>query len=261
MQNHFESQSYGLPRSKKPSNEEITQTLLQHINRLYEKRHVPQSQQWCTLPEIPSGSELLDQMADQSTLPPNVIDGPWESKEAYIGAHYQLLREDGLAPLRNALATFKSSPFMVDDRFLCIYTHVRHTLLPSRTLLTVFQVHIVGYTLASQGFAARVEFSYERARKRIRWRQSDRLKQGTILVMSTHRDMFKRICKVVVVAARPLEGLEQNPPQVDLYWAGPGDAEIDPQESWIMIEARSGYWEASRHMLVVSYATVHAHIC
>lgn len=41
-----------------------------------------------------------------------------------------------------------------------------------------------------------------------------------------------------------------NPPQIDIFWATPEDAEFDPTEEYVMIEARSGYFEASRHMLV-----------
>lgn len=43
--------------------------------------------------------------------------------------------------------------------------------------------------------------------------------------------MFRSICKIVVVAARPLNGgLDQNPPLVDLFWGDDNDAEIDPDE-------------------------------
>jgi helicase required for RNAi-mediated heterochromatin assembly 1 len=45
-------------------------------------------------------------------------------------------------------------------------------------------------------------------------------------------------------------GLEQNPPQIDLFWGDTRDAEFDPCQEYIMIESRSGYFEASRHMLV-----------
>lgn len=53
-----------------------------------------------------------------------------------------------------------------------------------------------------------------------------------------------------MVAARPMSGVEQNPPQVDLFWTRIEDAEFDPSEEFVMIEARSGYFEATRHMLV-----------
>lgn len=100
------------------------------------------------------------------------------------------------------------------------------------------------------GLSARIEFSFERAGKQIRWQQSKRLQQGTIVALTPVQDRFKTICKVAVVAARPLSGIEQNPPQIDLFWAGAKDAIFDPMVEYVMIEARSGYFEASRHMLV-----------
>jgi helicase required for RNAi-mediated heterochromatin assembly 1 len=68
--------------------------------------------------------------------------------------------------------------------------------------------------------------------------------------------MFKTICTVAVVAARPLQGVEQNPPQVDLFWANVSEAQFDPLEKYVMIEARSGYFEANRHMLVAMQKVV-----
>lgn len=57
-------------------------------------------------------------------LPVNVIDEPWGDKEQYIAAHYKLLREDGIAPLRKAVEDFKAQPGMMDSGDICIYTQV-----------------------------------------------------------------------------------------------------------------------------------------
>jgi helicase required for RNAi-mediated heterochromatin assembly 1 len=51
------------------------------------------------------------------------------------------------------------------------------------------------------------------------------------VALTTHRDLFNTICKVAVVAARPLVGLEKDPPEVDIFWGDPNDAEFDPAES------------------------------
>jgi helicase required for RNAi-mediated heterochromatin assembly 1 len=61
-------------------------------------------------------------------------------------------------------------------------------------------------------------------------------------------------------------GVDQNPPQVDIFWGNYKEAVFDPDErkktplptekradvsgEYIMVEARTGYFEASRHMLV-----------
>lgn len=43
--------------------------------------------------------------------------------------------------------------------------------------------------------------------------------------------MFEKVCKIAVVAARPVaEGLDQNPPMIDLFWGDPSDAVFDPVE-------------------------------
>jgi helicase required for RNAi-mediated heterochromatin assembly 1 len=105
-------------------------------------------------------------------------------------------------------------------------------------------------TFSNIGPAPRIEFSYERAGKRIRWKQSKRLQQGTIVALTPVHDKFRTICNVAVVAARPLQGVEQNPPQIDLFWGNISEADFNPLEEYTMIEAKSGYFEASRHMLV-----------
>jgi len=54
-----------------------------------------------------------------------------------------------------------------------------------------------------------------------------------------------------MVAQRPyLDGLDQNPPLVDLIWTVAEEATFDPQEELVIIESRHGYFEAVRHALV-----------
>ena len=86
------------------------------------------------------------------------------------------------------------------------------------------------------------------------------------MALSPMNDSFRSVCKIATVAARPFEGgLDQNPPKVDLFWGDDEDAVFDPVESklgflasisadlleaYVMVESRTGYFEASRHMLV-----------
>lgn len=111
------------------------------------------------------------------------------------------------------------------------------------------KVYITGVTFAQRGIAVRVQFSLRRAGKMIRWEQSKRLTSGTIVALTTATDMFTKVCKVAVVAARPLVGLQQTPPVIDLFFNCTEELEIDPQQKWFMVEARSGYYEAQRHTL------------
>ena len=63
-------------------------------------------------------------------------------------------------------------------------------------------------------------------------------------------EYFNEQCLVATVAARPLSGVQQFPPEIDLFFAVPEEIELDPQKQWIMVEARDGYFEANRHTLM-----------
>lgn len=69
------------------------------------------------------------------------------------------------------------------------------------------------------------------------------------MALSSAQDAFATKCVVAVIAARPLENVTKNPPEVDIFFAQPEDVDFDPQEEWLMVEARSGYFEAHRHTM------------
>jgi len=123
----------------KMSPTELIDVLRDHINRNYERQDGVQD--WQKLPEIPTATEILGPAKQPRTkffvddsddvfkdglaanLPHNIIDRPWDSVSDYIGAHYQLLREDAIAPLRQAVSLYTSQPTMKDNQDLSIYTH------------------------------------------------------------------------------------------------------------------------------------------
>jgi helicase required for RNAi-mediated heterochromatin assembly 1 len=107
----------------------------------------------------------------------------------------------------------------------------------------------VGFTFSDAGIAARIQFSTHRAQRRILWQGSKRLVSGGIVALSPAEDNFKTTCIIAVVAARPLEGLAQCPPEIDIFFVRSEDMHIDPQQEWVMLEAKSGYYEAYRHTL------------
>lgn len=111
------------------------------------------------------------------------------------------------------------------------------------------QVHIVGITFAQKGLAFRIQFSTNRSGKNIVWEYSKRLMSGTIVALSPVQDYFRRECIVAVVAARPLEGVKMQPAEVDLYFSRSEDVHFDPQQEWVMVESRSGYYESARHTM------------
>lgn len=82
------------------------------------------------------------------------------------------------------------------------------------------------------------------------WQQSKRLLPGTLVALAPADDGFAKHCIVATVAARPLAGVEQNPAEIDIFFAHPEDVQINPLRKWLMVEARTGYFEAYRHSMV-----------
>ncbi|MCJ1383921.1 hypothetical protein MMC17_007035 [Xylographa soralifera] len=198
-------------------------------------------QSWLTLPELPTSVEIGRLENGKPTvgeipIPVNKVDGPWSSKLEYLQSHYELLREDGVASLREAVEEIRAKPELMEK--------------DSQEHAAIYEnVYISGVTFAQRGIAVRVEFSLRRAGKMIRWEQSKRLTSGTLVALTPATDMFATVCKVAVVAARPLVGLQQVPPSIDIYFNSSRELEIDPQKKWLMVEARSGFFEAQRHTL------------
>lgn len=124
------------------SSRDARDILIDHVKKTYE--HNAFSEEWRNLPEVPSSAEIKPVYKDpviveeepeewnayqqdilyDEKLPHNIIDGPWSSKEAYLGAHYQIIREDSIAPLRNAVTEVQANPMMEDTEETCIYTGV-----------------------------------------------------------------------------------------------------------------------------------------
>ncbi len=78
---------------------------------------------WLLRPELPEASEVWNCNADK-TPPDNYIDKPWKSKEDYLRAHYELLREDTLRGLRDAIREVRMMPQMGDSNITSIYDKV-----------------------------------------------------------------------------------------------------------------------------------------
>ena len=189
---------------------------------------------WLSLPEIPTFEELS---IAETAVPANKIDGPYKTKERYLKIQYTLLREDALSCLRDAMLDFQKDPTTMDTPKFSIYD----------------QVHISGFTFSRKGLAARIKFSTNRAGKKVSWMTTKRLTAGSLVALVRAKDCEKMTdlsgVLTAIVAARPLAGVLNQPPEIDIYFARPEDVQIDPQEEWLMIEAKQGYFEAYRHTL------------
>ncbi|EMC94186.1 hypothetical protein BAUCODRAFT_141556 [Baudoinia panamericana UAMH 10762] len=214
-----------------------------HVRQYFEDGKNPvDGGAWLERPEFPSSGEILDVDTNSSTssdiveLVANKPVGAWQSKEVYLSAMYELLREDAVRPLRQAVSAVRGTPAASEDAF-------------NSTIGIYTKVHICAITCSNRGLAHRVTFSLERVGKMIRWEQSKRLISGGIVALTPADDMFQKKAIIATVAARPLEVLMQNPPEIDLFIARAEEMELDPAVDWVMVENRSGFYEANRHTL------------
>ena len=112
-------------------------------------------------------------------------------------------------------------------------------------------MRVCGTTISSRGLGIRIRFGLGRVGKNIHWQQSKRLLSGSLVVLMSADN--KDVCKVAVVASRAMSNLEKEDgslPEIDLFFGRDEDIDVDPLSEWIMVENRSGLFEAQRHTLV-----------
>ncbi|KAF1970981.1 P-loop containing nucleoside triphosphate hydrolase protein [Bimuria novae-zelandiae CBS 107.79] len=217
------------------------------------KKPVVNAGSWISKPEVPTASELLanyqsgfavgEQIIDlDQELRPNKVVGAYESNEEYLGTQYDLLREDALRPLRQAIEEVRRNPYLDEASY------------SSSSGIGIYEpVYLKAVQFSFGGLSAKMAFSLSRVKKLVRWKQSKRLITGTLVALSPADDAFHDHSKVLLatVGARPLSALESNnPPEIDLFFVHPEEYDWDPTRKWIMVESRSSFFEASRHTLL-----------
>jgi helicase required for RNAi-mediated heterochromatin assembly 1 len=219
------------------SNITLNTDILRYVQEAERYNYGAETGDWRGLPEIPTNDEVSMASDDIVKLLPNKIRGKFKTNEKYLRIQYALQREDAVSPLRDAVDRFRKDPAMSDDASLYVYE----------------KVHIVGFTFSQLGLAARLEFSTARAGRHILWQASKRLKSGTLVALTPADNNFESRCIVALVAARPLDLVQpphpEDPPGIDIFFCRNEDIQIDPQQEFVMIEAKSGYYEAYRHTL------------
>ncbi|KAF2622867.1 hypothetical protein BU25DRAFT_479849 [Macroventuria anomochaeta] len=228
--------------------ESVPTRVNEDIRKYYEAANTPVAGAgpWLDKPEIPHPTEILPEEPSFTTIEtliktgegprPKKIDGPYDSTKDYLRTEYELLREDALRPLREAVAEVRKDAWKDEaqyDKGVGIYE----------------PVYITALVFSPRGLATRVAFSMSRVKKHIRWEQSKRLITGTLVALSPFGDAFQTTCILATVAARPLSALQQNAPEIDLFFPHYHQP-IDPMQKWIMVECRSSFFEASRHTLI-----------
>ncbi|PSN72156.1 P-loop containing nucleoside triphosphate hydrolase protein [Corynespora cassiicola Philippines] len=210
---------------------------------------------WASKPEIPLSTEVLparepgfqigetiidfsdgNNDSDPDTLEPNKSEGAFNSKEEYLRTHYNFLREDAVRPLREAVDQVRMDPLLDEGEYGQKYG------------IGIYEpVYVRAMVFSPRGLATRVAFSLSRVKKFVRWDQSKRLITGSLVALSD--DLFETTCILAVVAARPLAALQQNPPELDLFFLNPEDTQVDPMKKWLMVESRNSFFEATRHTM------------
>ncbi|KAL1606332.1 hypothetical protein SLS60_003734 [Paraconiothyrium brasiliense] len=188
---------------------------------------------------FPEGEQMI---SFSEELRPNKVEGDYESNEEYLGTQYDLMREDAIRPLREAVQEVRKDPWRDESDY------------PSSSGIGIYEpVYLKAVQFSFRGLSAKVAFSLTRVKKLVRWNQSKRLITGTLVALSPADDAFQdpSKCLLGIVGARPLSALEtNNPPEIDLFFAHPEEYDWDPARKWIMVESRSSFFEASRHTLL-----------
>lgn len=95
---------------------------------------------------------------------------------------------------------------------------------------------------------------------RVNWPQSKRLMPGTLVLLS--KDHFENDLKIATIVERgdePMRGANRFEYMLDLFLErdnenqpfGFGDPSMSTEDTYVMIEATDGYFEAYRHVLNV----------
>ncbi|GAP86701.2 putative ATP binding protein [Rosellinia necatrix] len=135
--------------------------------------------------------------------------------------------------LRYSIKKYREDPTMTDDDETCVYT----------------RVFVQGYLMTRLGPMCRIQFSTERAEKKIRWTQTRRLRTGSLVALSSAKDNFRTLCMPAIIADHDIRN-SLVPPNIQIFWANTDDAILDPTMELVMLESRSGYFEAVRHCMV-----------
>lgn len=122
-----------------------------------------------------------------------------------------------------------------------------------------YQVHLNAIVFGSRQPLYRISFRLPYY-CRVNWPQSKRLMPGTLVLLS--KDHFQKDLKVATIVERgdePMRGANRFEYLLDLYLErdnedqplGFGDPSLNDEDTYVMIEATDGYFEAYRHVLNV----------
>ena len=173
---------------------------------------------------LPSPEKLHQ---DMLTLRKNVIYGAFPDASIYLTTQFQLLQEDFLKPLRDALRDLNPLHNACEDddesQNVMVYRDVRFDK---------------GRTFTFSGVAYRISFKTPR---KIKWNRSKKLQYGSLVCLSV--DNFRTLLYATIVE-RDAEDLNKGITSIQLQDCSPDDEmRISPSMQFSMIES-PGYYEA-----------------
>ncbi|KAI9302511.1 RNA helicase [Cunninghamella echinulata] len=228
-------------------------------------------------PVIPHADDILypqihfDEFAERSdnkkdskgypNIPVNHIQGAYKSIDHYLYTHFELMRQDFLIPLQKAVKSYKAT--LETQERLKIFSddidQLENKQPTYRDYRLYEQVQLNAVVFGNRQVLYRVSFRLPHY-VGVSWPTSKRLIEGTLVLLS--KDNFENDIKIATVVQRgdnPMKGsnrfeymidiqLERDNPEDPL---GFGDPTSETQDTYIMIEATDGYFEAYRHILKV----------
>ncbi|KAI8335061.1 P-loop containing nucleoside triphosphate hydrolase protein [Chlamydoabsidia padenii] len=224
-------------------------------------------------PVVPLADDILypqtyvDEMDDYSGkrrgnyphIPVNCIKGAYQSVDHYLATHFELMRQDALIPLQKAVQSYRASIQKSSSSGLFGDMPEPDPSPATRDFRLYERVQLNALVYGPRQMLYRISFRLPYS-VRISWQTSKRLIEGTLVLLS--KDNFEKDIKIATVAQRgdePMKGSNRFEFMVDICLErdneedplGFGDPSTMDQDTYVMIEATDGYFEAYRHILSV----------
>lgn len=124
LSERFGRSKRGVKGSRGPTQAEVwllPPKLNTRIREYYEAQPV-EGGSWLQRPEFPTSEEILDKDSSSSSssmieICPNKPKGAFEDVQDYLSTQYELLREDAIKGLRDAVDRFSFTPAASEDAF------------------------------------------------------------------------------------------------------------------------------------------------
>ncbi|KAL0081247.1 RNA helicase [Phycomyces blakesleeanus] len=211
-------------------------------------------------PQVPVSNDRGRRDERIPHIPVNHVRGPYESTDEYLYTHFELMRQDCLIPLQKAVQSYRLTADKPKDKLgLAMSDDQVETVALSRDYRLYEHVRLNAIVFGSRQTLYRISFRLPYY-CRVKWPQSKRLMEGSMVLLS--KDNFVSDIKIATVVNRgdePMRGSSRFEYMINVKLEcdnerdplGFGDPSSADQDTYVMIEAPTGYFEAYRHILSV----------